>query len=125
MVEDGRRDSVGSAWPGPRAGPKTVWEGQGVPSGHSRSPRAFVLIRHVRFLKNRLSPVGTAEGVPGLPGGGADDPGLGGGAGSRQLPEQQDHCLCPHPSHQGFQPRPRPELSQAPVPAGLAHRSWV
>lgn len=58
----------GLGWPGPRAGAETVWEGWGVPSGHSRSLRAFVLIRHVRFLRNRLSLVGTAEGLPGLPG---------------------------------------------------------
>ena len=67
---------VGSAWPGPRAGPETVWEGQGVPSGHSGSPRAFVLIRHFRFLRNRLSPVGRAEGVLGLPGRGLMTQGL-------------------------------------------------
>ena len=58
----------GLGWPGPRAGAERVWEGWGVPSGHhSRSLRAFVLIKHVRFLRNRLSLVGTAEGLPGPP----------------------------------------------------------
>lgn len=99
--------------------------GVGSPIWTLRIPEGFCPHQAHSVPLKQTQPGWHRRGAAGATWRGADDPGLGGGAGSGQLPEQQDRCLSPHPRHQGFWPRLRPELSQTSVLVGLAYSPWV